>query len=377
MYRYCERCERVTLDGNLWCQDKECPAEEGYPIFGYGEVLGDLKVTKLVRVWRTAALYQAERDGQPLLLKIAHPGDEHAERLRREAAVLQSLSPRQSGLSAFIRSFLPASRPRYPIVLSPYPRQSKRPYGEITYLGEPRVYSVYQYAEGKILSDLLLETPQVWHTQAAWMVAEVARALRPLAARQKCHLCLTPDHIMVELDSQGVYRPMLLDLGFIVDPGEAPGLYDWSKVCEPAYTAPELLAAPHDSAHTPAADVYSLGMIFYEMLAGHPGYETKLLRDEQVREEILHIRKPLSVGRPELEQTGVASVLERAVAPTGRYSDVIEFSKALAKIYSPPPPERKKIPRRLYALLITAGLVLLVLAGIAGITLLQVLTSAP
>jgi hypothetical protein len=48
MERYCERCERVTVDGHLWCQDPECPAEEGYALLGYGDYLGDLKVTKLV-----------------------------------------------------------------------------------------------------------------------------------------------------------------------------------------------------------------------------------------------------------------------------------------------------------------------------------------
>ncbi len=59
--RYCERCKRLTMDGNLWCQDKDCPAEQGYPVLGYGDYLGDLKVTKLITVWRTAVLYEAQR----------------------------------------------------------------------------------------------------------------------------------------------------------------------------------------------------------------------------------------------------------------------------------------------------------------------------
>src|SRR3972149_5756506 len=85
MERYCERCERVTVDGHLWCQDPECPAEEGYALLGYGDYLGDLKVTKLVRVWRTAALYEAERQGLEVLRKGAHPTDEGAERPERGA----------------------------------------------------------------------------------------------------------------------------------------------------------------------------------------------------------------------------------------------------------------------------------------------------
>ena len=139
----------------------------------------------------------------------------------------------------------------------------------------------------------------------------------------------------------------------MLDVNESSSQYDLHKMCEPAYTAPELLAE-QDGAHSPAADVYSLGMIHYEMLAGRPGFELKLRRDDQLREDVLEVRKPLSVGRPELEQSGVAGILEK-------------------KIYSSPPPERRKIPRRLWVLIGAAGVALLISGVIAAITLLQVL----
>ncbi len=372
MYRYCERCERETFDGNLWCQDPDCPAEQGYGLLNYGEFLGDLKVTKLIRVWRTSSLYEAMREEEQVLLKVAHPGDDNAERLRQEALTLESLSPKQSGFGAFIRSFLPKSRPLYPVLFSPYPTSSKQPYGEITFRGEPRVYSVFQHARGKILSDLLLETPQIWHTQAAWIVMTIAKALKPLAARNLCHLSLTPDMIMVDTDAQGNFRPLILDLGFILPAGENENSYNLLKLCEPAYTAYEMLTDSQNNAHTPAVDVYSLGMIFFEMLAGRPGFENKLRRDSQLRDDILHIRNPLSVGRPELHQSGVIGILERAIAITGRYNNVMEFSNALLKVYSSPPPERHQIPRRLWVLIVIVVVVLLIAGVVAAITLLQV-----
>ncbi len=373
MHRFCERCERETFDGNLWCQDLECPAEEGYALLGYGDYLGDLKVTKRVRIWRTASLYEAERAGGKLLLKVAHPGEDHNERLRREAYALQSMSPERPGFGSVFRSFVPRSRPLYPVLLSPHPSQKRQPFSELTFRGEPRVYCVYKHTSGKILSDLLLESPQMWHTHAAWIVSTMAGALRPLARSNRCHLCLTPDMIMVDTDDQGIFRPTLLDFGFVLDVDESSSEFDLHKMCEPAYTAPELLSATQDGTHTPAADVYSLGMILYEMLAGRPGFETKLRRDDQLREDVLQVRKPLSVGRPELEQSGVVGILERAVAPADRYTDVTEFSKDLKKIYSSPPPERRKIPRRLWGLIGVVAVALIVSGIIAAITLLQVL----
>ncbi|MGD8552522.1 MAG: hypothetical protein PVG02_02590, partial [Anaerolineales bacterium] len=66
MLQYCERCEREAVHGNLWCQDPDCPAENAYALMGYGEFLGDIKVDRLIRVWRTAALYEAYRNDEKL-----------------------------------------------------------------------------------------------------------------------------------------------------------------------------------------------------------------------------------------------------------------------------------------------------------------------
>lgn len=374
MQRYCERCERVTQDGNLWCQDVDCPAEQGYPLLSYGEYLGDLKITKLMRVWRTAAMYEALRGDTPVLLKVAHPTDDCSERLRREAVALEALTPRQSGPSAFIRSFFPTARSLYPIPLPAVPSRSSRPYGEITFRGDPRVFSVYVHAQGKILSDLLLENPQIWHTQGAWLISTLATALRPLVRSEKLHLCLSPDIVLVDTDKAGNLRPMLLDLGLLSDDTDLSAIPDWLKLCEPAYSAPEVLNSSRNGALTLAADAYSLGMIYFEILAGRPAYEAKLRRDGQLREDVVENRKPLPVGRPELEKSGVAAVVERAVNPTDRFRSVLELSNALTDIYSKPPRERRPIPRRTYLVLGIAAVALIAIGLAAGLTLLQVFT---
>jgi serine/threonine protein kinase len=395
MDRFCERCERITQDGNLWCERTDCPAEQGYSVLKYGDHLGDLKVTKLLRVWRTAALYEAVRGEETVLLKVAHRSDDCEERLKRETTVLEALADKPWFPFSLIKSFLPNSRPLLPVPLSPYPVSSKRPYGELTFRGETKFFSIFRHAQGKFLSDLLLENPQLWHYQASWIVIALADALRPIASSNRCHLCLTPDMILIDTDKEGYLRPLappppptqlppdhegylrplLLDLGLIVGGNEMESVYDWTKIWEPAYTAPELLLSPRTKTAAPTADVYSLGMILYEMLAGKPAFESKTQRDDQIREVVTQHRSTRPLERPELEHAGVAKIVERATSPNpaSRFSNVLELANALISIYSKPPAEKRAVPGRLYLLIGTLALISLIVLALAVYILIRVL----
>lgn len=372
MERFCERCERLTVDGHLWCQEKDCPAEEGFPVFSYGDYLGDLKITKLIVVWRTAALYEAQRGDESVWVKVAYAGPECEERLKREAALLATLNPaRAGGLDDF------RARPRsiLPVWLPPYPVPSKRAYGEITVDGETKLYSVSEPAPGTLLSDLLLTNPHVWHYEAAWVTTSLAEALKPLAARNLLHLSLTPDRVIVEIDKDGHWRATLLDLGWLVAAAgaDAGALKELAERSEPAYTAPEVLAGKNAAGPlSSAADVYALGLLFYEMLAGRPAFEPKLKRDEWVSRAVVQTRAALPVDRPELMQAGVVKVLEKAIAPAERYATVPEFAQALAAIYGAQPKEKRPLPRRTTVLLWTLVALLAVTLCVTGFLLAQV-----
>jgi serine/threonine protein kinase len=381
MTRFCERCQRITVDGNLWCPEVDCPAEERFPVLVYGDFLGDLKITKLMRVWRTAALYEALRGEQKVMVKVAHESEDSEERLKREAAAFQSFQHRGWSPFGWLRSFLPSERPLLPELLPPYPVAAKRPYGEISFRGDTKFYSVFKLAEGKFLSDLMLENPQMWHYDAAWIAITLSEALRPMAAQNRCHLCLTPDMVLVDRDQEGHLRPMLLDLGLIVAGEEIQSIYDWPRMVEPAYTAPELLDRARVKTVTPAADAYALGMLYYELLAGKAGFEHDLRRDDQIRAAVMQNRGSLPVGRPELELAGVVKAVDRAVAPSSRYNNVVEVGAALAAIYGWPPREKRAMPLK-GALAIPLAIVLsLVALGSVAYILIQLLprllTGAP
>src|SRR5215510_9024721 len=72
MKRVCTHCERISTDGNVWCQTPTCPSGTLTVVFDYGESLGDLEVVRLLRVLRMSAIYEAKRGNEQVLLKVAH-----------------------------------------------------------------------------------------------------------------------------------------------------------------------------------------------------------------------------------------------------------------------------------------------------------------
>lgn len=264
MKRVCTVCQRVSVDGNLWCQEPDCPAGNMPLIFDYGEWLGDIKVVRLLRVLRTSAIYEAERDKEQVLLKVAHPGCQ--DQLRREARVLLELAAHQQ-------------HPMLPVLLPAYQQMDlkQRPYGKTMFRDEAKYYEVFAHAQGEFLRDLLLKNPQPWYQHAAWMTISLADAIAFLHLRGKVlHLNLTPDVIYVRTDKEGIPRPLLLDLGMLGDPtGIDPA---WvRRYGVPAYTPPELIA--RDGPVGYASDVYGLGLVLYEMLAGKPPFESPSPRE--------------------------------------------------------------------------------------------------
>jgi len=90
-------------------------------------------------------------------------------------------------------------------------------------------------------------------------------------ARGVVHRDLKPDHLLI--DRFG--RPRLLDFGIskLVDPETGEGLsttHTEARAMTPAYASPEQFRG---EPATPASDVYSLGAILYELLAGRRPFE--------------------------------------------------------------------------------------------------------
>ena len=324
MKRICQKCNVISHDLNMWCQEKDCPAENATEIFDNGEWFGPIEIIQPIAINRSAIIYQARRDEDRILLKVANIGCE--EKLKSEA-------------KAFLQLAQVGQHPSLPVLLPAHPQGNieDHPYGWTVINGRIKYYEVFAYAEGSLLSNLLLKNPQPWYQHAGWIALSIADVILYLHKAGKLHLCLKPDVVLVQYDKQNIPRATLLDLG-VSDPGpEIPSMWDESYNL-PAYTAPEIINGKGPV--TAASDVYGLGMVLYEMLAGRPAYEYDLRRDPIVYNNVLAGKFKPS-GRIDLKN--IPQIAEKAIRrqPSKRFSSVAAFAEALTQNLPKMPAERK------------------------------------
>lgn len=327
MKNICLQCDRTSANGHLLCQERYCATVLKPTILDYGEWLGDIEVTKLLTVLRSSAVYRAKRGETELLLKIAHDGLQ--ERLKREAFYLKGMQ----------------FHPMLPVLLPAHEQAdlASYPYGKTVFKGQTKYYCLYQHAEGDLLRDILSKNPQPWYQHAGWIAISLADTITYLHDTEKkerptLHLSLSPEAIMIRFDPQNVPRPLLLDLGAVLAEPNVKSHWENSYTL-PAYTAPELIG--RDRRGGPASDVYGLGLVLYEMLAGRPAYEFRLRNDNDVQMAVAR-GAVVKLNRPDLKN--IPAIVERAIHPEyrQRHQDALEFARDLLQNFPPVPREKKQ-----------------------------------
>src|SRR5262245_42524070 len=137
-------------------------------------------------------------------------------------------------------------------------------YGEVAGRGGQQLaYVVMEMLDGESLADRLRLGRIPWQ-EAVAICAQVADALATAHEQGVVHRDISPDNVM--LTSSGV---RVFDFGIAAPIGEPDDDATGSTFGTPAYVAPERLDG--QPAQT-ATDVYSLGVMLFEMLTGHPPF---------------------------------------------------------------------------------------------------------
>jgi serine/threonine protein kinase len=171
----------------------------------------------------------------------------------------------------------------------------------------PPYFLVMDLLPGETLRRRLRRDYRLDVPTALWVARQTAEALAALHRAGFVHGDVKPDN--VRLTDPG--HAVLIDLGFAHRPGENAAMLEQGYVLGTAnYLAPELCAAgPADG---PACDLFSLGVMLFEMLAGQLPYPAGTVPETLRRHEA---DPPADVRRhaPGLP-AGLASLVGRLLA---------------------------------------------------------------
>jgi serine/threonine-protein kinase len=204
-----------------------------------------------------------------------------------------------------------------------------------------RPYYIMSYINGGSLADLLRLEKKLSTERAIELTIKLLSALSEVHGKGIIHRDIKPDNVL--LDETG--EPFLIDFGIarVEEGGEVKSVYGIS-IGTPQYMSPEQLDAKPISLTT---DIYSMGIMLFELLTGKPPYEGSLI---SIANQHNTSKLPNVSGKIENSKLadGIQAVLQKACAkePSARYSSAKEMRGAvegLLQAKSKPNPEWEKM----------------------------------
>jgi eukaryotic-like serine/threonine-protein kinase len=185
-----------------------------------------------------------------------------------------------------------------------------------------RPYIVFEYIEGRTLKRRLQEEGRLPVDEAVAYAIEIGRGLTAAHARKLVHRDVKPQNVLIDPDG----RAKVTDFG-IARSLEQQGMTATGRVLGTTdYVSPEQAMGEDVDERS---DVYSLGVVLYEMLTGDVPFRA----ETQVGVAMKHVNEPMpdvQAKRPEVS-AAVASVVDRATPkdPRDRYGTVAEMVRDL------------------------------------------------
>ena len=260
-----------------------------------GDTLDHYRLEKTVARSGMATLFRATdlRDGRQVAIKVPHAEMEAdpvlVERFRREHEIGQELD--------------------HPGVVKTYDGEERS-----------RLYMAIEWVDGRLLRTILNEERQLPIERATNLTLQILDALDTMHKHGVVHRDLKPENIMVDDED----RIKLIDFGIAMkEDARRITFVDMSATLgTPDYISPEQVKGQRGDQRS---DIYSLGVMFYEMLTGEVPFRGPNPL-AVMNERVLHDPEPARSRRAEISPE-LNEILNRALErdPRRRYQTASEM----------------------------------------------------
>lgn len=249
--------------------------------------------------------------------------------LQRECAIKilrEELNSNQIALLRFQREADAASKLHHPNIVQIYD------------VGETnnRNFIVMEYVHGKTLKHLIQQRGAIEKKEAVFIMQQIAEALVVAHEHGVIHRDIKPQNIMIKADGQ----VKITDFGIAMTQGSVQLTAHDSVMGSVHYMAPECARGEQASQQ---ADIYSMGIVFYEMLTG----EVPFKGDGAVQVAMKHLQEEMKGVREyngTIEQS-IENIIIKATAKnkTLRYQNAQEMLEDIKHCFEPTRANTKKL----------------------------------
>ena len=193
------------------------------------------------------------------------------------------------------------------------------------------LYYVMPYVEGDSLRGLIARNGALAPSDAMRLLRDIVDGLAHAHRAGIVHRDIKPDNVMI-----ADRHALLVDFGVAKAMSDATAHHDLTSIGislgTPAYMAPEQAAA--DPAIDHRADIYSVGMVAYEMLTGEPPFSGT--PQAVIAAQITTAPEPLLAVKPELSPA-IAQIVMRCIEkdPAKRFQTADDLLATLESLVTP------------------------------------------